>query len=46
MRHEVTTHENPEVVHGVDFVYYGDQGKLRKNDFCRNTVILHYRMVF
>ena len=26
MRHEVTTHENPEVVHGVDFVYYGDQG--------------------
>lgn len=26
MRHEVTTHENPNTVHGVDFVYYGDQG--------------------
>ena len=30
MRHEVTTHENPEVVHGVDFVYYGDQGKFER----------------
>ena len=29
MRHEVTTHENPSVVHGVDFVYYGDQGNFK-----------------
>ena len=28
MRHEVTTHQNPNTVHGVDFVYYGDQGRI------------------
>lgn len=27
MRHEVKTHQNPTTTHGVDFIYYGDQGK-------------------
>ena len=26
MRHEVTTHQHPHITHGVDFVYYGNQG--------------------
>ena len=28
MRHEVVTHEHPDTVHGVDFIFYGDQGKI------------------
>ena len=27
MRHEVKTHQNPMTTHGVDFIYYGNQGK-------------------
>ena len=26
MRHEVTTHQQPDTVHGVNFIFYGDQG--------------------
>jgi len=33
MRHEVTTHENPNTVHGVDFVYYGDQGNKSTSEY-------------
>jgi len=33
MRHEVTTHENPNTVHGVDFVYYGDQGSNNSHQY-------------
>jgi len=33
MRHEVTTHQNPNTVHGVDFVYYGDQGNKSTSEY-------------
>lgn len=33
MRHEVTTHQNPNKVHGVDFVYYGDQGNTSTSEY-------------
>jgi alpha-aminoadipic semialdehyde synthase len=33
MRHEVTTHQNPNQVHGVDFVYYGHQGEKNTSEY-------------